>query len=616
MYAWEKPFSKFVSMARKKEIRVIRYSSWIRGILVSFIMFSSRASIFTSLAMYALLGNIVTAHQAFVITAYYNSVRQTMTIFFPSAVGMFAETIVSVRRLEKFMLYDELDRETQNNNNNTDELKPNKTNETKEVGIKLQNVIANWTDTQSTLKNINLNIESKSTVAIIGKVGSGKSTLLQTILGELKEASGSVEVNGKISYASQDPWLFSSSIRQNILFGQKYDKKRYKEVIKVCALVRDIELWPDGDKTIVGERGMSLSGGQKARINLARAIYREADIYLLDDPLSAVDSHVGRHLFDHCITEYLHDKLVIIVTHQLQFLKSVDQVVILNDGEIDGMGTYKALQASGLDFAKLLPVTSEESVVVGDKTRRSSKSTARQNSVSSVSSKTSEDQDFDNITETKNPQQEEARAEGSIGLRCYKEYSKASGSFCTHFMVILFFLVAQLFASGGDYFVSFWVRQEESRLPTNDTIISEQSQYDRNIDIYIFTGLTVGTIFFTVSRSFLFFNVAMVASRKLHDAMFAGVTRACMYFFNTNPSGRILNRFSKDIGQIDEILPMVMIDVLQIFLSLIGIVIVVMTVNPLFLVPTIFIGIIFYFLRGFYLKSSRDLKRLEATSKL
>jgi ATP-binding cassette subfamily C (CFTR/MRP) protein 4 len=263
--------------------------------------------------MYALLGNFLTAQKAFVVTAYYNVLRQTMTVFFPQAIGMLAEAVVSVGRLEKFMLYDELDRDFQS--------APKKSNDLlQEPGIVMEKVCAKWKGESSemTLSNVNLRVQPTTKVCVIGKVGAGKSSLIQAILGELSIESGKIEVNGKISYASQEPWLFSGSVKQNIIFGLPVDKHRYRAVIKACSLVRDFELWPDGDKTIVGERGVSLSGGQKARINLARAVYRDADIYLLDDPLSAVDAHVGRHLFDNCIKTYLKDKLVILVTHQLQ----------------------------------------------------------------------------------------------------------------------------------------------------------------------------------------------------------------------------------------------------------------------------------------------------------
>jgi ATP-binding cassette, subfamily C (CFTR/MRP), member 4 len=665
MYAWEKPFSKIVSLARQKEIKVIRYVSWIRGILLSFIIFSSRVSTFTSLVMYALLGNVVTAQQAFVITAYYNVLRQTMTIFFPQAIGMLAETRVSVKRLEKYMMYGELDRDFQTVSRKSEKQKEsektvNGNGATKldpsilqVAGITMEKVSARWNveSSELTLSNINLRVQPTTTVAVIGKVGAGKSSLIQAILGELPIEAGHIQVNGIISYAAQEPWLFSGSIRQNILFGETMDKDRYKSVIKACSLTRDIELWPEGDKTVVGERGMSLSGGQKARINLARAVYRKADIYLLDDPLSAVDAHVGRHLFDSCIKDFLKDKLVILVTHQLQYLPTADQVLLMNHGIIEGVGTFESLRDSGLDFAKLLPKDEEvvdderslnRSISKTSKDSRTSKT--RHDSVSSVTSKESSQTEAEDYVEQAQP--EEKRAEGSSGLTYYKSYFNAAGGYLITIIVIMFFVLAQLSASLGDYFVSYWVSKEEERgtvprnsLPSNETtngtasfmdIIEDPDQpilekakkilegvmYDRNIDIYIFSALTVGTVFITLSRSFMFFNVAMRASRSLHDAMFSGVTRASMYFFNTNPSGRILNRFSKDIGQIDEILPSIMIDVVQIFLSLAGIIVVVALVNPLFLIPTVIIAVIFFFLRSFYLKSSRNLKRMEATSKL
>ena len=154
--------------------------------------------------------------------------------------------------------------------------------------------------------------------------------MLNVILGELEALSdGTCEVAGKMAYASQEPWIFSGTVRQNILCGLEYEMKRFTEVVEACALEKDFSLFPNGDSTLVGERGISLSGGQKARINLARALYIDADIYLLDDPLSAVDTHVGRHLFDRAINSYLRGKIRVLVTHQLQYLKDVDRILIL-----------------------------------------------------------------------------------------------------------------------------------------------------------------------------------------------------------------------------------------------------------------------------------------------
>ncbi|XP_055908743.1 probable multidrug resistance-associated protein lethal(2)03659 [Eupeodes corollae] len=671
MYAWEIPFGKMVAQARKKEITPIRYVSYIRGILLSFIMFLTRVSIFTSLVGYVLLGYMLTAKQAFMVTAYYNILRTTMTVFFPQGISQLAEALVSIKRIQKYMLYDEtnvrdksldsseLDDDITTSNQSTivkghDTINGNGNHREKqqqvvangnatlsEAGVILTNLKSKWNaaSTEYTLDDVNLRVQPGTLVAIIGPVGSGKSSLIQTILGELTPESGTVTVNGTLSYASQEPWLFTGTVRQNILFGQPMDKHRYRVVIKKCALERDLELLPHGDKTIVGERGASLSGGQKARISLARAVYRKTSIYLLDDPLSAVDTHVGRHLFDQCMRGYLRENIVVLVTHQLQFLQHADQIVIMDKGKVSAVGSYESLRESGLDFAKLLSDPENNENEEGTLSRSGSRLYKRQNSESSLKSAA------DSYVGEEAPMQvQEVGGEGQIGLDLYKQYFRAAGGFLLFFVILMFFLVAQILASGGDYFLSYWVNkrgtpntpdlEETPKLFTNDTSVVtttppnviiesisallEQMGMDKindAVDIYIFTAITVLTVIVTLCRSFIFFSCAMKASIYLHNAMFEGVTRATMYFFNTNPSGRILNRFSKDMGQVDEILPSVMIDVVQIFLQLIGIVVLVALVNPVFLLPTAILGVIFYYLRVFYLKTSRDIKRMEAMTR-
>lgn len=274
--------------------------------------------------------------------------------------------------------------------------------------------------------------------------------MIQTILKELPIQSGSLDVQGVISYASQEPWLFSATVRQNILFGLPMNKDRYRQVVRKCALERDFALFQHGDKTIVGERGQSLSGGQKARISLARAVYRQASIYLLDDPLSAVDTHVGKHLFEQCMRDYLRSKIVILVTHQLQYLQQADQIIIMNHGRIETMGTYESLQGSGFDFAKLLSETSkeedDEDLQPNNRSRSGSRAGGSSNgSVNSV-----------NDPEKNEMKIDEGKAEGSIGLRIYQKYFKAGGGYFMFIVMCLFCLASQILASGGDYFVNYW----------------------------------------------------------------------------------------------------------------------------------------------------------------
>ncbi|KNC31637.1 putative multidrug resistance-associated protein lethal(2)03659 [Lucilia cuprina] len=679
MYAWEIPFGKIVAHARKKEINTIRQVSYIRGILLSFIMFLTRVSIFLSLVGYVVLSHFLTPEKAFVITAYYNILRTTMTVFFPQGISQLAESLVSIKRIQNYMLYEETDivdksavdfkpnydRSNQSTVVKGDDKVLDENLETEdaekeplisnghatlsEAGIIISNVKAKWNpnSTEYTLDDVNLRVQPGTLVAIIGPVGAGKSSLIQSILGELHPESGTIKTNGTVSYASQEPWLFTGTVRQNILFGQPMDKKRYHQVVKKCALERDFELLPYSDKTVVGERGASLSGGQKARISLARAVYRKTSIYLLDDPLSAVDTHVGRHLFDQCMRGFLRDHIVVLVTHQLQFLQAADQIVIMDKGRVSAVGSYESLRESGLDFAQMLAdPEKDDSMEVKSRSRSGSRMFDRQNSEASINSAA------DSTMEDGAMQVQETQEEGKIGLDLYKKYFKAGGGFFMFIVMLVFCILSQALASGGDYFLSYWVNKkgsiEAERIEnaakhvnttlynnTNEVFESTSSssshqlesklsvfldQYDIHIDpemldIYIFTIITVATIIITVTRSFLFFNVAMKASQNLHNSMFRGITRASMYFFNTNPSGRILNRFSKDMGQIDEILPAVMMDVIQIFLSLFGIVIVIAVVNPLYLVPTFLLAIVFYYLRIFYLKTSRNVKRLEAITR-
>lgn len=274
----------------------------------------------------------------------------------------------------------------------------------------------------------------------------------------------------------------------------------------------------------------------------------------------------------------------------------------------------------------------------------SSNKLQRQNSETSMNS-------VESLVQDVPKQVQETQQIGAIGLGLYKRYFSAGGGWPIVTVTALFCLLAQVLASGGDYFVSYWVNSNEKvvesenqsfpdiimntvnatkdALIANDTVTPQGNAIGsllnlfrdaddpnrNNIDIYIFTAITVLTVAVALSRSFMFFSVAMRASTNLHNSMFKGISHASMYFFNTNPSGRILNRFSKDMGQVDEILPGVMMDVVQIFLSLFGIVVVVAMVNPLFLIPTLVLAIIFYYLRVFYLKTSRDVKRIEGISK-
>lgn len=350
-----------------------------------------------------------------------------------------------------------------------------------------------------------LNVKQGQLCAIIGPVGAGKSSLMQLLLGELPIQSGTVSIQGSISYASQKPWLFTGTVRNNILFGQIYDKRRYNEVVKCCALSTDFEQFPMGDKTIVGERGASLSGGQRARISLARAVYKTASIYLLDDPLSAVDAHVGKHLFEEVIGpkgRLAQSATRILITHQVHFLQEADLIVIIDDGRITHQGTYTELSNSDLDFAKLLQKVDEKEETLeladdGDMYEeddipyidgvssngsgyRAMKS--RTDSVSKSIESSSQDLNDGELAA-------EEQADGNLPFRACKKYFSAGANWCTLLFLILVMISSQCVTSGSDYFVNYWTQQEFRRASGEPV---EMTKHDY---LYIYAALILAVIF-------------------------------------------------------------------------------------------------------------------------
>lgn len=299
---------------------------------MTFNLFTTRVALFAALLTMVLMDQEVSATKVFVFASYFNLLAHSMSSMFVRGISEVAEVLVAIKRLQQFLLNEEFeDMHVIDNNENHDNNISNK--KTTKCSLNIQNASAKWNENsaENTLTDLTLEVEKGQLIGVIGPVGSGKSSLLQMILSEIRPKSGNVILNGQISYAGQDSWVFAATIRQNIIFGQEYIKHRYNQVVKVCALEKDFKQFPFGDQTVVGDRGASLSGGQKARVNLARAIYRQADIYLLDDPLSAVDTHVAKHLYDECITGYLGNKTRILVTHQVQHLKDADNIIILNN---------------------------------------------------------------------------------------------------------------------------------------------------------------------------------------------------------------------------------------------------------------------------------------------
>uniref|UniRef100_A0A669EUD9 Multidrug resistance-associated protein 4 n=1 Tax=Oreochromis niloticus TaxID=8128 RepID=A0A669EUD9_ORENI len=519
MYGWEKPFGALVDEVRRMEISKIMKSSYLRGLNMASFFAASKVIIFVTVCVYVLTGNTLSASRVFMAVSLYGAVRLTITLFFPCAIEKVSESLISIERIKQFLLLDEV----------APQHLGLPVAEKKDCMVKIQDLICYWNKTleSPTLQNVSFAVRSEQLLAVIGPVGAGKSSLLSAILGELSQESGVIKVKGELTYTSQQPWILPGTIRSNILFGKELNLKKYDRVLRACALKRDMDLLPGGDLAIVGDRGANLSGGQKARVSLARSVYQDADIYLLDDPLSAVDAEVGRHLFEECICGLLRKKPRILVTHQLQYLKAADQIVVLKE--------VRVVQ----------------------------------------------------------PTKEESRFEGNVGLHMYVKYFMAGANFLVLLVLILLNALAHV------------------------SLLFTFYHYCKNTkDFFVFlSGLTATSVVFGFVRSLVFFNVLVSSAQTLHNNMFNAILRTPIHFFDINPIGRILNRFSKDIGYLDSLLPWTFVDFIQVFLQVIGVIAVAAVIIPWILIPVVPLLVVFLFLRCYFLQTSRDIKRLESTTR-
>ncbi|CAH2223667.1 multidrug resistance-associated 4 [Pelobates cultripes] len=561
MYAWEQPFTDLVNNIRKKEISKVLQSSYLRGINLASFFVASKIIVFVTFTTYVLLGNVISASRVFVAVSLYSSVRLTVTLFFPSAIERVSEAKVSIRRIKNFLLLDEITKPALEHVEQNDD----------NLLVQIQDLTCYWDKTleMPTLQNISCSVRPGELLAVIGPVGAGKSSLLSAVLGELPKDKGFVDVRGKIGYVSQQPWVFSGTVRSNILFGKEYVQEKYEKVLRVCALKKDMLQLDDGDLTVIGDRGVTLSGGQKARVNLARAVYQDADIYLLDDPLSAVDAEVGRHLFEKCICQALRKKLCILVTHQLQYLSAAKQILILKEGQMVGKGTFTELLHSGVDFASLLKSGDDEQSPTDGQVIKSSRiRTFSQSSVWSQESSVQSQKEGTSDTPPTEPVltalPEESRSEGTVGFKVYKKYFLAGSSYLLMFVMFLLNILSQVAYVLQDWWLSYWASEQEKLNVSSTANVTETEKLDLNLYLGVYAGLTAVTIVFGVLRSLQVFHVLVCAAQALHNQMFQALLKAPVLFFDRNPIGRILNRFSKDIGHLDDLLPFTFLDFMQV----------------------------------------------------
>ncbi|KAF8071690.1 ABC protein [Lyophyllum atratum] len=448
------------------------------------------------------------------------------------------------------------------------------------------------------VRNVNIHVRRGALVAIVGRVGSGKSSLLQGLIGEMRHAGGKFSFGGRVAYCPQTAWIQNASLRDNILFGQAFDEDRYWRVINESCLLRDLQLLPDGDLTEIGEKGINLSGGQKQRVSIARALYYNADIVILDDPLSAVDAHVGKALFHEAIIGALRNqgKSVILVTHALHFLSYCDYIYTLDDGRISEHGTYDKLVAMNGEFARLDKefggYDSESlSTKKSEPSAMSTMDEVRMKSAKSQNNKAANKLAGKLIVN-------ERRTTGSVSWKVYWTYLVAGRGYVTGPFLLLAILLMQGSQIMNSYTLVWW----------------QSNAFDQPFSFYqgLYAGLGLSQALFTFALGVAMDIVSWFVSRNLHHDSVRNIFHAKMSFFDTTPVGRILGVFGKDIDTIDNQLPVSMRLLVLTLSNVLGAVLIISVVEPYFIIVAVAISFAYQYFAAFYRASAREVKRLDA----
>ncbi|XP_073473151.1 multidrug resistance-associated protein 1-like isoform X1 [Aquarana catesbeiana] len=600
LYAWEPSYQRKVGDIREKEMDVLKSS----GYLTTFSMLTLTCIPFlvsiATFGVYFLINedNILTASKVFTTISLFNILR--LPLFdLPTVIRSVVQTKVSLVRLENFLCGEELVPE----NIETD-YKGNHA-----VGFSAASF--QWeTNGPPILKDLHIKIPEGSLVAVVGQVGSGKSSLLSAILGEMNKLEGTIQRKGSVAYVSQQAWIQNALFQENILFGQAFNKPYYERVLEACALLPDLELLPHGDQTEIGERGVNLSGGQKQRVSLARAVYSNADIYLLDDPLSAVDVHVGKHLFDKIIGQngLLKNKTRILVTHSLTVLPLVDVIIVMEDGRITQAGNYTDLISKRQDLADLIQ-TSGAQENLNEKPSNLIKETKNV--------KTDQRRAPDNLAQkdrsvfempNASRMNKEKVATGSMKMSVVMKYLHAFGWFWVTFTIVAY-IGQNAMAIGQNVWLSRWTTEAKHVKDTAEWV----DQRNNRLGIYGLLGFLQGV--FVCYGAYVITRGTICASRSLHNQMLDNILHLPLQFFETTPMGQVLNRFTKDIYVIDERFHYYLRTWLNCMLDVLGTILVIVCATPLFLVAIVPLGFFYLLIQRYYIASSRQIRRLDGASR-
>lgn len=591
LQAWEDRFRFYLEHLRDEEFKWLSKAQsrrsagtilyWLSPIIVASVVF----------ATCIWLNQPLTATVVFTVLATFKIIQEPVRMI-PEVLAAYIQVAVSVNRLGKFLRDDELPE---------DAIQRIATGTAEHV-IRASDCTFTWNpeSPKPTLKNINIAFKAGEKIAVCGAVGSGKSSLLYALLGEIPKQSGSVQLLGSTAYVAQTAWIQSGTVRDNILFGRPFDKAQYQKTLKTCSLEKDIQRFSFGDLTEIGERGLNMSGGQKQRIQLARAVYSDADIYLLDDPFSAVDAHTAASLFNDCVMGALVKKTVVLVTHQVEFLPSVDCILVMQGGEIQQSGHYNDLLHAGETFEQLVNAHQEalSTVSFGETIHTDDGYGGPKHMQRKLSKKASSRDEAQG--EAIQLVQDEEMETGDMGLKPYKEYITVSkGAVLFVFMTLwqTLFVILQVVSN-------FWLAAEV----TNSSV-------SQGLLVGIYAALSVVSGVFVHLRSEFNVWLGLKASKAFFYGMIRTVFKAPMSFFDSTPTGRILSRASTDLSILDLDIPFCFGFVVAGSLELLGVLVVIAVVTWEILIVAVPMLYIVQKLQHYYVRSAQELMRINATTK-
>jgi len=645
LMSWESAFMASVAALRAKEVALVRSASILRGLNEA--VFGIAAIVVGAAVFFTVyaLGDVpLTPRLVFVTISLFSFLQVEATKFFPSALEGLAEARVSVSRIQALLLLPEAGGEGAASALEDCEAESGSPSR---PAVDVSAFSCSWAEAASdpavavitgrggsaavvrmsplaemarpALSGVSLRIEKGALCAIVGVVGAGKSSLLLALLRELGGATageggaggGGLLVRGRVAYASQSPWILSATVADNVLAGRPRDDARLAAVFRACALDEDIARLPEGADTFIGEKGVNLSGGQRARVGLARACYADdAEVVLLDDPFSAVDARVGAQIFERLLdgpAALLRGRTRVLVTHQLRYARPADLVVVLGaGGRVAAQGKVDELRARAAAGDEALAELFRGEPGAGGgghgeecepavETAKPPASSTPAASAAGESAAASEGSAGSIV-------KAEASQEGSVRLSTLLRYCAGAGSQLSVALVLLLLQLGAAAFIASSSVLALWAGQAPSLQHASSLVPA-------------YAALVGVSFVLSLLRAGTFFSASVAASEQVHNAAFRRVLCAPISFFDANPSGRILNRFSKEVGVCDDFLPLTAFDFLQTTLLCLSIVVLAIAVAPWVIIAAAPLIVASIQLRSYYMLTARAVKRLEATSR-